>query len=222
MLLRPLSTRHAWRVVSLGLMVILAIIVGLWGTVGTAKAHGHTTVGDYELVIGFHNEPAYQGEPNGLDLFVTNSKTGEKINGLASTLSAEIIYGNSAKSLLMKAQWGRDGAYTAYVLPTAVGNYTWHIFGSIQGTPVDVKMTSSPDTFSAVQSKSSVSFPSADPTVSELQQQIASANRLAVGALIVGIAGLLVGVGGMFFGMRNRRRVGENTQQAGATIPTGV
>jgi hypothetical protein len=29
--------------------------------------------GDYELMIGFHKEPAYQGEPNGFDLFVTNT-----------------------------------------------------------------------------------------------------------------------------------------------------
>ena len=194
-------------------MVMLAIMVGFCGAVGTAQAHGHTTVGDYELVIGFHNEPAYQGEPNGLDLFVTNTKTGEKINGLASTLSAEIIYGNSAKPLLMKAQWGQDGAYTAYVLPTEVGNYTWHIFGTIKATPVDVKMTSSPDTFSAVQPKSSVSFPFAEPTALEFQQQIASANRLAMAALIVGIVGLLAGAGGIYYGIRNRRRIGENTQQ---------
>lgn len=103
MLLRPLSTHNAWRILGLGLMVMLAIMVGFWGAVDTAQAHGHTTVGDYDLVIGFHNEPAYQSEPNGLDLFVTNTKTGEKINGLASSLSAEIIYGNSAKPLLMKA-----------------------------------------------------------------------------------------------------------------------
>ena len=58
-------------------------------TASVASAHGHTEVGDYTLVIGFHNEPAYQGEPNGLDLFVTNTKTKENINGLADTLKAE-------------------------------------------------------------------------------------------------------------------------------------
>jgi len=31
-------------------------------------------------VIGFHNEPAYQREPSGLDLFVTNMATKENIN----------------------------------------------------------------------------------------------------------------------------------------------
>ena len=194
-------------------MVMLAMMVGFWGAIGMAQAHGHTTIGDYELVIGFHNEPAYQGEPNGLDRFVTNTKTGEQVNGLVSTLSAEIIYGNSTKPVLMKPQFGQVGAYTASVLPMKVGNYTWHIFGAIKAKPVDVKMTSSPDTFSAVQPKSSVSFPFAEPTASEFQQQIASANRLAMAALIVGIVGLLAGAGGIFYGIRNRRQTGENTQQ---------
>ena len=65
-------------------LLVAALLIPF--TTSVALAHGHTTVGDYTLVIGFHNEPAYQGEPNGLDLFVTNTKTKENINGLADTL----------------------------------------------------------------------------------------------------------------------------------------
>ena len=50
----------------------------------TVFAHGRTQVGDYELVIGFRNEPAYQGEPNGLDLSVTNTATNEPVIASAS------------------------------------------------------------------------------------------------------------------------------------------
>jgi hypothetical protein len=200
-LVRSLYARRVWALVFLPL---LAIVVGVWGATGTALAHGHTTVGDYELVIGFHGEPAYQDEPNGLDLFVTNTKTGEKVNGLASTLGAEIIYGTSKKAVQLKPQFGEDGAYTAYVLPTEAGNYPWHIFGMIKTTPVDLKMTSSPQTFSAVQPKSNVAFPSALPSPSALQQQIDSVNRLAVIALTVGVLGLLAGAGGVYYGLRNR------------------
>jgi hypothetical protein len=210
MSLRFPHLRHAW---ALALALLLAIVAGFWGASGTALAHGHTTVGDYELVIGFHNEPAYQDEPNGLDLFVTNTKTGEKVTGLASTLSAEISYGDSKKAVQVKPQFGEDGAYTAYVLPTEAGNYTWHIFGTIKTTPVDLKMTSSPDTFSAVQPKSNVAFPSALPSPSALQQQIDAVNRMAVGALIVGILGLLVGAGGVYYGLRNRAPATASTQQ---------
>jgi hypothetical protein len=151
---------------------------------------------------------SFQGEPNGLDLFVTNTKTKENINGLADSLKVEISFGASKKELKMKPQWGRDGAYTAYVLPTQSGDYTWHIWGDIKGTPVDVSMTSSPDTFSAVEAKSEVAFPAAEATPAELQAQAAAAAQSAQLALLAsglgtvfGIVGIVVGV----IGLRARR-----------------
>jgi hypothetical protein len=182
-----------------------------------ASAHGHTEVGDYELVIGFHNEPAYQSEPNGLDLFVTNKKTGEKVNDLADTLKVEIMFGSSKKELKIRPQWGEDGAYTADVLPTVAGDYTWHIWGDIKGTPVDVSMTSSPETFSAIAAKSMVAFPAAEATAAELQAQVATAQQAAQTALIAGIAGAVLGVIGIavgVLGLRTRRAAHAQPGQA--------
>jgi hypothetical protein len=167
----------------------------------TVFAHGTTQVGDYELVIGFHNEPAYQGEPNGLDLFVTNTTTNERVNGLEETLRVEIIYGASKKELTIETQFGQDGAYTAHVLPTEAGDYTWHIWGEIEGTPVDVSMTSSPDTFSSVEPKSVVAFPAAEPTLAELRQQSQTALTIGIVGAVLGLIGIVVG----FLGMRSRR-----------------
>jgi hypothetical protein len=162
-------------------------------TLQTALAHGHTEVGEYELVIGFHNEPAYQGEPNGLDLFVTNTTTGESVNGLEETLRVEIIFGASRKELPIEAQWGQEGAYTAHVLPTAAGDYTWHIFGMIEETPVDVSMTSSPDTFSSVEAKSVVSFPGAEMPTSDLAASARYALIASGVAVVASLAGLVMG-----------------------------
>jgi hypothetical protein len=174
-------------------------------TTSVALAHGHTTVGDYTLVIGFHNEPAYQGEPNGLDLFVTKTATKENINGLADSLKVEIIFGSSKKELAIKPQWGRDGAYTAYVLPTQSGDYTWHIWGDIKGTPVDISMTSGPDTFGSVEAKSEVAFPAAEATAAELQAQAAAAQQSAQMALIVAAIGAALGVAGIVVGVLGLR-----------------
>lgn len=217
-----LRSRVMRRISALVLAFTVAVAVVFWGAGGTAHAHGHTSVGDYSLVIGFHNEPAYQGEPNGLDLFVTNSKTNENVTGLSSTLKVEITYGESKKALELEPQWGQEGAYTAYVLPTEAGNYTWRIFGTIKGTPVDVSMTSSPKTFSAVQPKANVTFPNAEPSMKELQEQIASANRLAAAALVVGMVGLLVGAGGIAYGMRSRNQADGQVRQARDEAATGV
>ena len=166
----------------------------------TASAHGVTQVGDYELVIGFHNEPAYQGEPNGLDLFVTNMRTNEPVNGLEETLRVEIIYGASKKELAIDTQFGQDGAYTAYVLPTEAGDYTWHIWGDIEGRPVDVSMTSSPDTFGSVEPKSDTAFPAAEPTLAELRDQAQLALTVGIVGAVLGVIGIVVG----FLGMRRR------------------
>jgi hypothetical protein len=175
---------------------------------GSALAHGQTQVADYELEIGFHNEPAYQGEPNGLDLFVTNTKTGEKVNGLEETLQAEIIYGSSKKEVTLEPQDELDGAYTASVLPTATGDYTWHIWGTIEDTPVDVSMTSSPDTFGSVEPKSALAFPAAEPSAAELQAQATAAAQTARMALVAGLVGVVLGAGGLivgFLGLRTAR-----------------
>ncbi len=177
------------------------ILAVLFTSYHYAAAHGHTDVGDYALVIGFHNEPAYQGEPNGLDLFVTNEESGEPVNGLEDTLRVEIIYGSSTKELEIKPQFGRDGAYTAYVIPTESGDYSWHIFGTIEDTPVDVTMTSSPDTFSPVESKDAASFPGAELSAGELSSQAAAAARTARTALIVGVVGGVLGLLGLVVGV---------------------
>jgi hypothetical protein len=194
------------------LAVLLAALL-LPFSVSVASAHGHTEVGDYTLVIGFHNEPAYQGEPNGLDLFVTNTKTKENINGLADTLKVEIIFGSSKKALEIRPQWGRDGAYTAYVLPSEKGDYTWHITGDIKGTPVDVSMTSGPDTFGSVVDKSEVAFPAVEATPAELQAQAAAAAQTAQMALMVGALGAVLGVAGIVVGVLSLRA------RAAATTP---
>jgi hypothetical protein len=173
------------------LSFIIAVVLAAFIVVHTsALAHGHTQVGDYELEIGFHNEPAIQGQPNSLDLFVTNSKTGEKVNNLQDTLKAEIIYGASKKELKLEPQEDADGAYTAYLIPTQVGDYTWHIFGNIENTPVDVSMTSSPSTFVSVEPASSYNFPSTDASDSGARTP-----------LFVGIAGVALGFVGILIGL---------------------
>lgn len=201
----------------LPLALIAAALLSLLAA-SPAAAHGHVTVGDYELVIGFRSEPALQGEPNGLDLRVTNTKTGEPVAGLEETLQAEISFGGSAQPLALRARWGEEGAYTADILPTAAGDYTFHIVGDIAGTPVDETMTSSPDTFSSVQTKAAISFPAAEPTTAELQAEIAAARQQSQLALVAGGAGALLGLAGLAFGLSGRR--GSRVAPSAASRPT--
>jgi hypothetical protein len=187
------------------IFVFLVALLGLLLAV-PALAHGSTQVGDYELVIGFSDEPALQGEPNGLDLFVTDTRTNERVNGLEQTLQAELTFGASSRTFDLRPQFGQDGAYTAYVLPTEPGDYTWRIFGEIEGTPVDVSMTSSPDTFSSVGPKAGISFPGEEPATADLSAGLASSGRTAQIALFLGVAGVLLGAVSLFTSLRARSK----------------
>jgi hypothetical protein len=189
------SQKHAvWLFVASPFLIIVSLLFTLNGV---ALAHGKSTVGDYELTIGFHNEPVIQGEKNSLDLFVVNTKTNEKINGLDQTLHAEIIFGTHKKELPLYPQEDQDGAYAADVIPTRVGDYTWHIWGDIKGTPADVSMTGSPTTFGTVDPKSGISFPDVEPSTAALADQARAAGQSAQTALIVGIAGVVLGLAGI-------------------------
>jgi hypothetical protein len=197
-------SRTTFSVRVLGALILLAACLSPIA-VAPAYAHGHTEVGDYEIVIGFHVEPAFQGDANGAEFFVTNTKTNEPVKDLEETLKMEIIYGASKRELPVEAQWGQDGAYIGYVIPTETGDYTIHIFGKIEDTPVDVTMTSSPDTFSSIAAKSDMAFPRTDPTAAELKAQVSAAAQSAQIALIVGIVGAVLGVVGIGVGVMGMR-----------------
>jgi hypothetical protein len=124
----------------------------------------------------------------------SQAKTDEMVNGLEDTLQAEIIFGSSMKAVKIEPQ-EEDGAYTAYVVPSEVGDYTWHIFGTIEDTPVDVSMTSSPDTFGSVEPLSDYTFPVSGTSSgsSEGTLMIASIAGVVLGLLgsILGFLGLI-------------------------------
>jgi hypothetical protein len=162
---------------------------------GAAQAHGKTTVGDYDVVIGFHNEPAVVGMLNSLDLFVTKTDTGDPVNGLEQTLQAEVTFGSQTKQVDLYPQEDLDGAYGADIIPTRAGDYTWHIWGDIEGTPADVSM----------------SFPDAEPSLENLSAQAGAARQSALIALVVGVVGVLIGVVGVIMAITARRQSGTSS-----------
>lgn len=127
----------------------------------TASAHEHRTVAtDYEFVVGFINEPAIQGDTNGISLAVT--KADKPVTGLDQTLKAEIIFGDQKKEVALSPVWKQDGSYEAVFIPTQPGDYTFRFFGTIDGTNVDETFTSSPDGFDSVTPRTDLEFPSTD------------------------------------------------------------
>ena len=205
----------------LRLVAALAVVTAwLVAIAGPVHAHEGRHVGEYNLVVGFLHEPAIVEEPNGLELRVSKGHHGseEPVEGLADTLQAEVIFGGQVMPLKLSPVWGEPGAYKAEFIPTAEGSYTFRIFGTIEGTPVDERFTSGPQTFSEVYSRSELSFPKRVSAVSTVEEIALQANDLADTARLLGIAGLVAGILGLAVGTSGLLVARRATQASEAVL----
>ncbi len=188
-------------------IVIVAASVLLFS--GAAYAHERRTVGPYQLVVGWLNEPAYVGELNSLDLRITDTRTNQPVSGGEKTLTADVTAGGLAPfTLTVTARFGTAGAYNGWVMPTVVGTYAFHIKGKIESLDVDEKFTSGPGTFGDMQDTAALQYPTKVPVGDELGQKL---DRISSGVdqtRVVALAALVVGVlalGGALVAGRRRR-----------------
>ena len=177
----------------------MALVVG---AAVDALAHVEIDVGDgkYVMEVGFRDEPAYLGQPNALALSVEQYATGgtEPVNDLAATLSAEVSRDGQVMNLPLVPVG--EGEYEGAFVPTAAGDYTFHIFGTIGEATVDESVTSGPTTFNSVEPLSSIAFPQPLPDPVQLQTAVADANAAATTARTLGIVGIVAGVLGLILG----------------------
>ncbi|MEP6896598.1 MAG: hypothetical protein ABI986_13410 [Chloroflexota bacterium] len=124
--------------ISACLMVLLALL----SSYQTAFAHEGVTAGNYELEIGWVNEPPIVGQPNAIVVNVSDTSTGtaqpvEAISGLTVT----VTYGDQNKLLTLQPL-GEDtsGQFVAPILPTVPGQYTISLGGKIGATDVNAQV----------------------------------------------------------------------------------
>ena len=169
---------------------------------GLASAHEKRTVGQYTMYVGFLNEPAIVEQPNAVDMRVQqgDSANPTPVSGLAGTLKADVKFGSQTTTVALEESDENPGEYTGSFIPTAEGPYTFRIYGTINNMNIDESFTSGPETFSAVESSSSLQFPSKVPPVASVAQTANSAHSTADSARTLGIIGIVVGVLGLIVG----------------------
>jgi hypothetical protein len=186
-------------------MATLAIVASGFAFASTvALGHERRTVGPYTFVVGWINEPAYVSAVNGLRLDVTQTDNAKPVEGLATTLQAEVIVGGGAKKLALELAADHDspGHYTGSFIPTKVGDYIFHLFGTAGSMKVDERFESGPKTFDGVVSTDQLQFPDRAPSNADLAARLDSIQALAIAAIAIGGLALLVSVGGL--AMRRR------------------
>jgi len=161
------------------LFVVVAVAASLTGS--QASAHEVRVIGDgrYEVVIGFLGEPA-----------------NTPVEGLETTLQAEVIYGDQRLALVLDTVHHVPGEYASYFFPMAEGDYSFHVFGTVEGVAVDETFTSGPDTFSPIQPR--LEFPT---TTAQVSKDTAGLPAISGALALAGLA-----VGGVVY--TRRRSVG--------------
>ena len=166
--------------------------------------HERRAVGPYTFVVGWLNEPAYVNAANALSLDVMETSGAQPVEGLASTLHAEVIVGGGAKKLALVLTTDEDGPghYQGSFIPTKVGDYIFHIFGDAGSTKVDERFESGPNTFGGVVSTDPIQFPDRIPANADLAARLDSMQTLVIAAIVIGAIALVASLGGL--AMRRR------------------
>jgi hypothetical protein len=168
---------------------------------GTNIALGHErrAVGPYTFVVGWMNEPAYVDAANALSLDETETSSSKPVEGLATTLQAEVIVGGGAKKLALELTTDEEspGHYQGSFIPTKVGDYIFHIFGDVDSTKVDERFESGPNTFDGVVSTDPIQFPDRIPANAELAARLDSIQTLVIAGIVIAGVAVLLSVGGL-------------------------
>ena len=208
------------------IMILAALAVA---TTAVALAHGDEEVGDYKLVVGFFNEPAYEGGVNAVSVRVTlagdsagmsgstgmsgmsHSEDAVGVEGLDQTLQVEVTYvpTSTSKTMDLLAVYGDPGHYVAYFIPTAPGHYRFRLIGTIEGDEIDETFESMAGggEFDDVRSQTGLHFPEPRPSLRELESAVRGAQDMAQQAQIAAAAedsdsdaGALLGIIGIVVG----------------------
>lgn len=164
-----------------------------------ALAHERRMVGPYQFVVGWLNEPAFQGQPNGASVRITDPRVtpAKAMEGLEKALTIEVRSGGLTTPFTgtVRAVFGQPGLYSLDLIPTAGGAYTFRIKGRIETLDVDERFESGPGRFNDVEAQSALQYPAKAPVADDLTARLDAIDRqlgvvqaLAIVAIVLAIA----------------------------------
>ena len=153
-----------------GAALTLALVIA-----STASAHVVKDFGAYSIAMGWLNEPTYLGAQNAV-VAIVKDKDGKAVNDLAAGDLTVVVSAAGQQTAALPLQpsfdpdtgLGTPGEYDAWLIPTQVGDYTFHLTGTIHDQAVDETATSSDQTFNSVSAGTEVQFPVKLPALSDL------------------------------------------------------
>ena len=184
--MQSISHKKRW------LVVAVVALMGL--ATGTVFAHEGRDVEGYNFVVGWEEEPAYEGLKNGLEIRVTKAASGSHgghgeasemvgVEGLGETLRVEVTHvaTEASKILSLYPTRGVPGRYTAVLIPTSPGVYQFSVRGTVEGTQIDESFLSKGGGggFDDIRSAADLQFPETLPQIRELESAVRGALETA-------------------------------------------
>lgn len=202
--------RRSHLVIALGTAIVLMLSAAV-------STHERQVVGQYNLTIGWGDEPAFTGSKNFVSVAVADT-AGTPVADLDDSLAVEISFGDERLMLPLRPSRQRPGELRAWLMPTRSGTYTFHITGTVRGQKIDTMSTCSAKTFDCVSDVSEMQFPVRDPSAGQLAESVSralpraeravdtavGARRMAIAAIVVAVLALVATIG---LGVREARRV---------------
>ena len=156
-------------------VALAASAIAILLVAGVADAHVVKSFGTYSLALGWVQEPTYVGALNAVQV-VIKDPAGKAVTDLDDgDLKVTVTIGGKTSDplpLLNKFDpdtgLGVPGDYEAPLIPTAPGDYTFHLTGSIHGTSVHETATSSDATFNSAVGATDIQFPNQLPALTDV------------------------------------------------------
>ena len=184
----------------LAAVAAVAVVVSSFAiSTNVALGHERRIIGPYTFVVGWLNEPAYVNLLNSLDLTVTETTGAKAVEGLDKMLKADVTFGGSTtpQPLTIAARFGLPGKYSGYVMPTKVGDYTFHITGTVGTMNIDEKFESGPGRFGSIESTDALQYPQKVVSNTELAARLDQLQTLVIAGIVLGGLALVASAAGL-------------------------
>ncbi len=197
-------TRFALVVTSMLVIVASSITLG-----GDAAAHERRMVGPYQFVVGWLNEPAFQGQPNAATIRVTDPRVNpaKPVEGLEKTVTIHVFSGGLTTPFTgtLRSVFGQAGLYALDMFPTASGGYKYKVAGKVESLDVNETFESGPSTFADVVAVNSLQYPEQVPGGADLTRRLNDLQATADQTRLVAIVAVVLGLAALGLGFSRRR-----------------
>ncbi len=168
-------------------MAVMAVL----SITGRVFAHERIVSGDYAFVLGWLEEPPVVGLKNAALVEVTTAQNDQPVEGAEGALTAQVVYGDKSKELLLRPLAGQPGTYVGDFIPTRRGTYTLKLGGTINGQPIEVS-----GEIEEVGSLDSLTFPepqaALQKSIDALQGELNTTRMFAIVGAVLGAIGLVL------------------------------